>query len=550
MMRKLRKMDVWTLISFLMVVIFAIFLIYPLFSLFSSAFIDGASGELTLAHYEKFFSRNYYMRALFNSLKIGLIVTALCMVIGAPMAYVMTFYRFSGKKGIEILIIISMLSPPFIGAYSWILMLGRSGFITKFFANMGIQTPAIYGMGGIIFVMTLKLYPFIYMYLSGALKKLDASLLEASESMGCRPARQLWTMVVPLVLPTMLASALMVFMNAMADFGTPQLIGEGVQTMTTLIYREYIGEVAGNGNFAAALASIMALVTTVLFLAQRYYINRKSYATHSIRPIEVHELPRGKKALARTLIGLMVFLSCLPHAVVVYTSLFTTDSSMYKAGFTLENYQKIFASLSKPILNTFVYGGIAIVLIIVLAMLIAYTSTRRRNAFTRIIDIVTMFPYILPGAVLGITLLMAFNHGPMVLIGTPAIIILAFVIRRMPYTLRSSTAILYQINPSVEEASVSLGCPPVRTFFRITARLMLPGVFSGAILSWVTVINELSASMLLYTGNTATMSVTVYSQILRTNFGSAAALSSVLTVSTILSLLLFFKVTGSTDVSV
>lgn len=548
-MKKKIHLNFWTFITIGLVALFAVFLIYPMVSLFASSFQSSADGGFTLEHFQKFFQRKYYLRALLNRLKIGLCVTALCLALGSPMAYIMTFYRMKGKKLIDILIVISMLSPPFIGAYSWVLMLGRSGFVTKAFQSLGIVSPTIYGMGGIIFVMTLKLYPFVYMYLCGALKKLDASLLEASESMGCRPFKRLWNMVLPLIMPTILASVLMIFMNAMADFGTPQLIGEGVQTMTTLIYKEYIGEVTGSGNFAAALAAIMALVTAGLFLLQRHYINKKSYSTASIRPIEQKELRGGKKAAAYALISMLVFFSCLPHMVVIYTSFYKSDGSMYKSGFTLENYQKLFSSLSRPIMNTYLYGLAAIVLIVLLSMLVAYTSTRKRNFFTRLIDIVTMFPYILPGAVLGITLLLAFNHGPIVLIGTPYIIILAFVIRRMPYTLRSSTAILYQIPTSVEEASISLGCPPVRTFFKITARLMLPGVFSGAILSWVTVINELSASMLLYTGSTATMSVTIYSQILRTNFGSAAALSTILTLSTILSLLLFFKVSGSTDVS-
>lgn len=544
------RLDIWTGITLALVVLFGIFLIYPLLSLFLGALVDNTTGRLTLEHFQKFFSRNYYMRALLNSLKTGFAVTVLCTLISVPMAYIMTFFELRGKKAFEILVVISMLSPPFIGAYSWILLLGRSGIVTKCFSALGIPTPTIYGMGGIIFVMTLKLYPFMYMYMSGALKKLDASLLEASSSLGCHPIRQIWNMVVPLVMPTMLAGALMVMMNAMADFGTPQLIGEGIQTMTTLIYKEYIGEVQGNGNFAAALASVMAFVTACLFLAQRYYVNRKSYAVNAARPIQLRKLTTGKKTVAYVFMGILVFFSCLPHVVVLYTSLYKSDSSMYRSGLTFENYQKVFRSLLRPIRNTYVYGLTAIVIIIVLSMLVAYTSMRRKNIFTRIIDAVSMFPYILPGAVLGITLLMAFNHGPLTLIGTPYIIIIAFVIRRMPYTLRSSTAILYQINPSMEEASVSLGCPPMKTFFKITARLMLPGVLSGAILSWVTVINELSASMLLYVGRTATMSVTVYSQILRTNFGSAAALSTILTASTIVSLLLFFKISGGTDVTV
>ena len=127
--------------------------------------------------------------------------------------------------------------------------------------------------------------------------------------------------------------------------------------------------------------------------------------------------------------------------------------------------------------------------------------------------------------------------------------IVAFVIRRLPYTLRSSAAILYQISPSMEEASVSLGCPPVRTFFRITAAMMLPGVLAGAIMSWITVITELSASIILYTGKTRTMSVAIYTEVIRASYGTAAALSTILTVTTVLSLLLFFRLTGKREVS-
>ena len=160
-----------------------------------------------------------------------------------------------------------------------------------------------------------------------------------------------------------------------------------------------------------------------------------------------------------------------------------------------------------------------------------------------------MFPYIIPGSVLGITLLLAFNKPPMVLSGTAAIIVLAFVVRRLPYTLRSSAAILYQISPSVEEASISLGCSPMKTFFKVTAVMMLPGVMAGAILSWITVINELSASVILYTGGTRTMSVSIYTEVIRASYGTAAALSSVLTLTTVISLMVFFKLTGSKELA-
>ena len=174
---------------------------------------------------------------------------------------------------------------------------------------------------------------------------------------------------------------------------------------------------------------------------------------------------------------------------------------------------------------------------------------RRKNLFTSILDTLTMFPYIIPGSVLGITLLLAFNKKPILLSGTFMIIVIAFVIRRLPYTIRSSAAILYQISPSMEEASISLGYSQFQTFKNVTSRMMLPGVISGAILSWITVINELSASIILYTGTTRTMSVAIYSEVIRASYGTAAALSSILTFTTIISLLIFFKLTGSRDIS-
>jgi iron(III) transport system permease protein len=182
-------------------------------------------------------------------------------------------------------------------------------------------------------------------------------------------------------------------------------------------------------------------------------------------------------------------------------------------------------------------------------MLVAYITTRRKSWLTDIIDTLTMFPYIIPGSVLGITLLLAFNEDPLILSGTAMIIIVSLVIRRLPYTLRSSSAILYQISPSVEEASISLGASPLRTFFKITAVMMIPGVLSGAILSWITCINELSSSVILYTGGTKTMSVAIYTEVIRASYGTAAALSTILTLTTVFALLLFFKVSGSKDIS-
>ena len=194
-------------------------------------------------------------------------------------------------------------------------------------------------------------------------------------------------------------------------------------------------------------------------------------------------------------------------------------------------------------------GGLGICGIVVLAFLMAYLSVRRRNALTSLLDLCSIFPYVISGSVLGIMLLMAFNKPPLALSGTAAIIVISFIIRRLPHTLRSSVAILHQISKSSEEAAVSLGASPLRSFLDVTARLMLPGVMTGATLSWVAVINELSASIILYTGATKTMSVAIYSEVQSASYGTAAALATVLTGTTVLSLLLLFSLSGKREVS-
>ncbi len=544
------KLDFWNVVTIGIFLIFAVCLIYPLFSLFFSSLKDSNTGEFTLSNFVQFFTKKYYYESLWRSFSVTIITTILTIVIGVPLAYVMTTCKIKGKGLIEILIIISVLSPPFIGAYSWILLLGRSGVITTFLSDtFGINLPSIYGFSGILLVFTLKLFPFIYMYTTGALKKLDVSLIEASESLGCTGVKKVFTVVIPLILPTVLAGSLLVFMNALADFGTPMLIGEGYQVMPVLIYSEFISEVGGQANFAAALSAIMVFITTIIFLGQKYVVNKKSFVMSSLKPIQPKKINGIKSFFAHTFVYIVVGLAIIPQVTVIFTSFLKTKGAMFIREFSLNSYINVIGKLGSSIRNTFVYGIIAIILIIILGMFTSYVSVRRKNLFTSILDTLTMFPYIIPGSVLGITLLLAFNKKPILLSGTFMIIVIAFVIRRLPYTIRSSAAILYQISPSMEEASISLGYSQFQTFKNVTSRMMLPGVISGAILSWITVINELSASIILYTGTTRTMSVAIYSEVIRASYGTAAALSSILTFTTIISLLIFFKLTGSRDIS-
>lgn len=550
MLNKKIKLDFWNIVTLLIIIVFAIFLIYPLLSLFLDGFKDSKSGVWSLMNYIQFFSKKYYTSALINSFKLTISVTVIAVLIGVPLAYFMSFYKINGKGILEVLFIISMMSPNFIGAYSWILLLGRNGSVTKFLEKaLGINMPSIYGFAGMLLVFSLKLYPFIYIYVSGALKKIDVALSEAAESLGCGGLKKVFTVIMPLITPTLVAAALLVFMNCMADFGTPALIGEGYRVMPTLVYSEFVGESGGSANFAACMATIMIIITALVFFLQKWYINTKSFTMSSIRPIQPKE-PKGIfKVLIYIYIYMLAGLSIIPQAMVVYTSFKATKMQVFVDGFSLRSYKKVADKALAAVTNTYVFCFFAIVIIITLGMLIAYLTVRRRSVLTSAIDSIAMFPYIVPGSVLGITLLIAFNHKPLMLAGTAFIIIISLVIRRLAYTLRSSSAILYQISPSMEEAAVSLGDTPAKSFVKVTAKMMLPGVASGAILSWITIINELSSSVMLYTSKTKTMSVAIYNEVIRASYGPAAALASILTLTTVISLLVFFKVSGSKDVT-
>lgn len=547
---KNRKLDIWSSITIVVFLFYIITLVVPLFTLLFKSFINGTTGKFSLEYFYRFFSKQYYYGALLNSFKVTTCVTLLCIVIATPLAYIMTVFKIKGKTFIQILILISSMQPPFIGAYSWILLLGRNGAITKWMKHtFNISIPDIYGFTGILLVLTLELVPLIYMYVSGALKSIDNSLLEAAESMGCTGLNKLRKVTMPLILPTILAGSLLVFMRALADFGTPMLIGEGYRTVPVLIFNEFISEVGGEDGFAAAISIIVIIFATIVFLTQKYISNKKSFTMNALHTIQAKEIHGIKNILAHVYVYLFIITALLPQLCIIYTSFLNTSGIIFTKGFSLNSYKTAVERVGDSITNTFEIAIIAIFIIVLLAILITYVTVRRPNSATNLLDVVTMFPYIVPGSILGIALLVSFNKKPLLLSGTIAILVIAFVIRRLPYTIRSSAAIIHQISISIEEAAISLGASNLKTFFKITLPMMLPGVISGAILSWITIISELSTSIILYTAQTKTMTIAVYTEVIRGNYGVAAALGTMLSAITIISLLIFFKVSGKKDVT-
>ena len=552
-MIKTKKIDFWIPVSLGILALYVLFMLYPILKVITQSVRDNTTGAFTLGYFKQFFSDPYYFITLFNSFKISICVTVICLVIGVPLAYLYNVYEIKGRQLLQILIVLTSMSAPFIGAYSWILLLGRSGLITKFLKSaFNIAMPNIYGFKGILLVLSTKLFSLVFLYVSGALKNVDNSLLEASANMGRTGWRRFLTIVLPLCMPSILAAALMVFMRSLADFGTPLLIGEGYRTFPVEIYNQYVGETSINHSFAAAISVIAILITLIVFLLQKYLSNRTSFLMSALHRIE-RKKPRLLASIAIHIYAYaLVIISLLPQAYLIFLSFKNTTKTgnMFRSGYSLMSYRQVFGTMGGAIWNTVKICGGALVIVVVLAILISYLVVRRYNIINNIIDTLSMVPYIIPGSVVGIAMVMAFNKGPLVLTGTAMIMVIAMCIRRIPYTIRSSVAVLGQIPISVEEAAISLGAGKTKTLVRITVPMMFSGIVSGAIMSWVTLITELSSSIILYSSKTITLNLGVYVMVSRGTDGKACAVSTILMVFTVISLLLFTKVSKDGDISI
>lgn len=534
-----RKLEVWTAISLALFLMFAVFFIYPICTLLRQAFTT-KEAAFTLDNFVKFFSKPYYYNTIFNSFKVSLAVMAVSLAIGIVMSYFYSFYELKGSKFILISSILCCMSAPFIGAYAWILLLGRSGAMTLMLKALGIKVGSIYGFGGILLVQATKLYPLVMIYMNGMFANLDNSLMEASSNLGCTGLRRFFSVVLRLSMPTILAAALLVFMRAFADFGTPILIGEGYRTFTVEIYKQFLSETGSDYGFASAISVIAIILTAAIFLLQKYATGKFSFTMNALHPVE-RKKPHGiGGVLMHIFCYVTVAVSMLPQLYIIYVSFRNSKMGVFQEGYSLANYRSaIYKLLLRATKNTVVVGIVALAAIVILAVMISYLVVRRPNTLNHAIDTISMLPYIMPGSVIAIALVIGFGKKPLVLTGTLTIMIMAVIIRRLPYTTRSATATLIQIPMSIEEAAISLGASKMKTFFKVTVPMMSSGIISGAILSWVSIVTEVSSAAILYNNRSITLTVGTYTAVNRGNLGEAAAFAAVTTVLTAISLVIY-----------
>ncbi|MDO5322639.1 MAG: iron ABC transporter permease [Clostridia bacterium] len=550
-MKTKRRRDIWTVLGLVLLLLFVIFFIYPCIRLLWEAFYTEKTG-FTMKAFTKFFSKKYYYSTILNSFKVSAAVMLISLLLGIPFSYFFSFYRLKGRKVLFVLALLCTMSAPFIGAYSWIMLLGRSGVITKLLESVGIKIGSIYGFGGILLVQSLKLFPLVVIYMNGAFQDIDNSLLEASANLGCTGLKRFFKVIMGLTMPTILAAALIVFMRAFADFGTPALIGEGYKTFPVLIYDSFLSEVGADYNFASAVSVLAIILTAVVFLVQKFATSRFKFTINSLHPIQKKEARGVKGFFMHAYCYLLIAVALLPQFYIVFDSFRDYKGQVAQDTYSLSNYQNAIRKLlGRSIKNTLVISILALVVIVIIAVIIAYLVVRRPSGMSHTVDTISMLPYIMPGAVIGIALIIAFNTKYFSLTGTMAIMVIALAIRRMPYTSRSATATMMQIPISTEEAAISLGASKIKTFIKVTVPQMTSGIVSGAILSFVSIITEMSSGIFLYNNSTITLTLSTYNAITLGSYGTASAFATVTTLLTIVCLVLYLICTrGSEKMSV
>jgi iron(III) transport system permease protein len=497
----------------------------------TNAFMEAIDPEprWTLGNFGAFLNEPAARTALINSLIVTILSTALAGIIGVSLAWMIAKFDIYGREGLVVLVTMAAVSPPFLGAYAWRMLLGSSGILTQ---ALGLDWTII-GLHGVIWVTAWHVFPLVFLLSYDAFTGADAALGEAAESLGASPLRRVFTVDLPLALPGVLTGLYMALIAAFADFGTPKIISLDLKLMPTLVYDEFLSEAGANPSMASAGALLMVLISTGFLGAYRAYLSFGTYATVSARRLS----PKKPKALVHGFIlafaAFILLMAFVPHGTVLITSFMEWRSGVVFPVLTLANYRSMFANELMPVLISLSLATASTAASIVLGIGIAYVLVRKRYpVIGPLLNGIVMMPYVIPGTVIGIGLILALNTPPLVLTGTWAILCLSFFIRNLPYAVKSSEAVLFQIHPALEEAAVSLGATPMRSFMHATLPLMASGLVSGATLAFLHGMTELSSTIVLYRPPWKPMTAVIFENTitLGADFGIAAAMTVLLMV--------------------
>ena len=519
-----------------LLVFLILFIVYPLFVLLIDSVFS--EGRFSLDVFKRVLSMDRFRTAFVNTVELGLITGVLSSAIGLLFAYVDVYVKLKYKwieKLFNIVSLLPVVSPPFVLSLSTIMLFGRSGIISRYVFH--IYDSNVYGLKGIVVVQTLTFFPVCYLMLKGLLKNIDPSLEEATRDMGATRWKVFTSVTFPLLLPGLGNAFLVTFIESVADFANPMLIGGSYDTLATTIYLQVTGAYDSTG--AAAMSVVLLSLTVILFLIQKYYLEKKTAATLTGKASRMRMLIEDKSVTVPLTIfcGVVAAFVLLMYIMVPFGALFTLWGRDYSL--SLKWFQYMFKTSGlKAFKDSFVLSLIAAPLTAFLSMVISYLVVKKRFKGRNFIEFVSMLAMAVPGTVLGIGYIRGYANGLFRsgfmsgLYGTGAILIIVFIVRSLPTGTRSGISALRQIDKSIEESAYDMGANSARVFMTVTLPLIKDSFFSGLVTAFVRSITAISAIILLVTPDFLLITCQINEQAEKGNYGVACAYATVLIIIT------------------
>jgi len=518
----------WGLLSLLCLAVLALFVVLPIGVMMLNSLRD-AGGGYSLAGFAKVLNTPEYLQAIGNTVLLSLAVTTCAVMLGVPLAYVVARHDFPLKRWLAVLPLATIVIPEVIVGQSWLMVLGNNGLVSNFLREMGVPMPSFYGWPGLVFAMTLVYYTYIYLGVLAAMRGFDGQLEEASLSLGASPAATRWRVLLPTLMPAVLVNALVVFTLVVGNFALASMLGGPVPLLSVLTYSLFVSEIGGDPVLQSSLSVVSIVLVASALLVQKWAVERRHVQMTPGRAPAAQPL-RNWQGLAFTLaVAALVLLSLMPLLAVFIGALTEARGPvMHWGSWSTRSLDRALSLAPEPIFNSLRFAGMATVLGTALAVLVSYLVVKRKSRLSPLLDAVVVVPLTISGTVLGIALVQTFNAGPLVLTGSAFIMVLVYMVRRLPFGVRNASSMLYNIPTSIEEASISLGVTPMMSFIKVVLPVMKGAIFSAAILMWATSISELSASIVVYSAGLETMPIAIFRQVDTGRLGLASAYGSVL----------------------
>jgi iron(III) transport system permease protein len=541
---------IWLALAALLVLLVGM----PLGRLFISSFeVQGGGGGYTLANYAAAYGRPRYIEALWNSLLLSSATAGLSVLFAVPMAWAVSRTDMPGKPVIWLAVLGAFVVPPYLGAIGWILLAGpNAGVVNRVWHALGGDGALVnvYSFAGLAFVMALHAFPLVFIFVKSALDLVSSEMEDAANILGAGTWLTTRKVTLPLVLPSILGGVILVFLESVALFGTPAIIGipARINVVTTQLWQFF--EYPVRVEVAAAYAMPLLLITVVMLAGQRALLSRKGYVSQTGKGGErrLVELGRWRWALLAWCGSVGLLAVAMPVLVLLQASFAKAwGRGLSVANFTLDNYTYLIfrhEMALQSIWNTLWFSAAAATLAVAVAVLVAYVSARRLVPFAGALGIVAMAPFVIPGIVMAIGFYAAYAAPPLSLYGTATIVILAFAARFLPIAYANARAAIGAVHPEMEEAARILGSSRIHAASRVTVPLLRRSLFGGWLIVFIVASRELSAAVFLVGPKTRTMSVLLYDLSEAGDFEQLAAFGGLLLAVTLVLVGIGMKLAG------